>query len=188
MDPDGREDFYPEEKDYIIYSQNKTITNLDSIIERLNHYRKGTEDKELYSTCMDYLGLDINKPNDLDYLINSLNLVKNDLETMTIDDYKKNTNPFMSKVTYRITTIEGKQYVTYNKTIYLGGMAVIKDLEKNITFPLHAQLVHETTHKVLGTKDIKYKSDGYNLCNDILKAEKKINADNWTEFYYRLVK
>lgn len=74
----------------------------------------------------------------------------------------------------------------YLKTISLSSFAVSRILQDGLSAPLHAQLIHETSHKMLHTDDIGYAID-INVVNDIPVDQKIYNADNWTEFYLEIM-
>ncbi len=185
IDPDGREnDFTFDEKQFIMESQNRAINNLDSLILQVQNYNKNNS--KLRDDVSDYLGLDIDNDKDKNYLIDALSSIRDNLNSMTINDYKKSTIPMQSYVTKRTTRdpVTGLETVEYLKTIYLNVFVVSKDFQNNITQPLHAQLIHETSHKALFTNDIGYAIDK-NLVKDIPQKSKRFNADNWSMFYLK---
>ena len=186
IDPDGRnDDFTPDEKKFIIESQDKATSNLNLLISRIQKYNNN--DKELEQSVFDYLGLDINKEKDKQYLLNSLTLIRDDLKNMTINDYAKNKSMMSSVIKQTHKNAYGEIVkVEYLKTISLSSFAVSRILQDGLSAPLHAQLIHETSHKMLHTDDIGYAID-INVVNDIPVDQKIYNADNWTEFYLQIM-
>ena len=186
IDPDGRsDDFTPDEKKFIIESQNKATSNLNLLISRIQKYNNN--DKKLEQSVFDYLGLDINKEKDKQYLLNSLTLIRDDLKNMTINDYAKNNSMMSSVIKQTHKNAYGEIVkVEYLKTISLSSFAVSRILQDGLSAPLHAQLIHETSHKMLHTDDIGYAID-INVVNDIPVDQKIYNADNWTEFYLEIM-
>ncbi len=185
IDPTGRcDEFKPDEKQFIIESQQLAISNLNSIISRLE--KSNDDDFNLQKNVSDYLGLDINKSSDRQFLIDSLTSIRDDLDKMTINDYSRSTMPMESYVKKRIiTSPSGEKTVSYLKTIYLSSFSTSRNLQSNLSQPLHAQLVHETSHKTLHTVDIGYSADK-DIINTIPKCDKRLNADNWSNFYLKM--